>query len=92
MFFGWSVTGTPRVWRLDGPGRFPVQMTGGEDPTWVVDVTPDGRLLVILRDHAGEENPGLYLQSTDGCPLHEVFLTERLRKKPFKVTFGPPGW
>jgi hypothetical protein len=57
MFFGWSVTGTPQVWRLDGPGTFPVQMTGGEDPTSVAGITPDGRFLVLSRDRAGEENP-----------------------------------
>jgi len=42
MFFTWAVTGTPHVWRLDGPQRFPVQMTGGEDATqacesWIED-------------------------------------------------------
>src|SRR5688572_27131294 len=47
MVFGWSVTGTPQVWRLDGPGRFPVQLTGGEDPTTIVDITPDGTTLVL---------------------------------------------
>ncbi len=72
LFFNWSVTGTPVVWRLDGPLGFPVQLTGGEDPTSVVDVTPDGRLLVLSRDHGGEENPGLYLQPVDGGALRVV--------------------
>lgn len=86
MFFGWSVTGTPQVWRLDGPGTFPVQMTGGEDPTSVAGITPDGRFLVLSRDRAGEENPGLYLQSADGGPLREVFKREGVRAFPSFVS------
>ncbi|MBI1945528.1 MAG: S9 family peptidase [Deltaproteobacteria bacterium] len=69
MFVTWGVTGVRQVWRLDGPMRFPVQLTGGEDPTSLVDVTADGTTLVLQRDRAGEENPGLYLQSAKGGPL-----------------------
>jgi len=72
LFFSWAVTGTQQVWRLDGPDRFPVQMTGGEDKTFPVDVTPDGRLVVVTRDRKGEENPGLYLQPAEGGALIEV--------------------
>jgi dipeptidyl aminopeptidase/acylaminoacyl peptidase len=69
LFFGWSVTGTPQVWRLDGPDRFPVQLTGGEDRTSVAAVTPDGRSVIVQRDRKGEENPGLYLMPAQGGPL-----------------------
>ncbi len=72
LFFSWRVTGVPQVWRLDGPDRFPVQLTGGEDATQVVDVTPDGKWIVVQRDRKGEENPGLYLQDAEGGPLVEV--------------------
>jgi len=69
LYFGWGITGTPAVWRLDGPKSFPVQMTGGDDRTSVMDVTPDGRFLVLSRDHGGQEDPGLYLQPVDGGAL-----------------------
>lgn len=72
LYFTWSITGTPNVWRLDGPKSFPVQMTGGEDPTRVAGVTPDGRTLILSRDVGGQEDPGLYLQSADGGPLTMV--------------------
>jgi dipeptidyl aminopeptidase/acylaminoacyl peptidase len=72
LFFGWSVTGTPQVWRLDGPKAFPVQMTGGTDRTTVVGVTPNGRWVIVMRDRAGEENPGIYLQDPAGGALKEV--------------------
>lgn len=72
VFFSWRVTGVNQVWRLDSPKSFPVQMTGGEDPTFLADMTPDGQWLVLGRDRAGEENPGLYLQSTAGGPLRLI--------------------
>jgi dipeptidyl aminopeptidase/acylaminoacyl peptidase len=72
LYFGWSITGTPAVWRLDGPKSFPVQMTGGDDRTSVVDVTPDGRFLVLSRDRGGQEDPGIYLQPVDGGALRII--------------------
>lgn len=72
LFFGWSVTGTPQVWRLDGPNTFPVQLTGGEDRTSLADVFPDGKTLVLQRDRKGEENPGLYLMPAAGGALTEI--------------------
>jgi dipeptidyl aminopeptidase/acylaminoacyl peptidase len=72
LYFGWSVTGTPQVWRLDGPNTFPVQLTGGEDRTTLAGVFPDGKTLVVQRDRKGEENPGLYLLPAAGGSLVEV--------------------
>lgn len=72
LYFGWSVTGTSQVWRLDGANTFPVQLTGGEDRTTLADVFPDGKTLVLQRDRKGEENPGLYLMPAAGGPLVEV--------------------
>jgi len=72
LFFTWGITGTPNVWRLDGPRSFPVQMTGGEDPTRVAGVSPDGRTVILSRDVGGQEDPGLYVQSADGGPLTRI--------------------
>lgn len=72
LFISWSITGVRQVFRLDGPQRFPVQMTGGEDPTILQDITPDGKWLIHQRDRKGEENPGLYLQDPKGGPLVEI--------------------
>lgn len=79
LYFTWTVTGTRQVWRLDGPERFPVQLTGGEDVTSVVATTLDGRRLVLQRDRKGEENPGLYLQDADGGPLTPLQHQEGVR-------------
>ncbi len=72
LFFAWNVTGTLQVWKADGPRRFPVQLTGGEDVTRVAAILPDGKSLVVSRDRKGEENPGLYLLSSDGGALKEI--------------------
>ena len=72
LFFTWTVTGVSQIWRLDGPNRFPVQLTGGEDRTSIADVTPDGKWVVVSRDRGGQEDPGLYLQPADGGPLRLV--------------------
>jgi len=72
LYFSWRVTGVSQVWRLDGPQRFPVQMTGGEDATQIAGISPDGQTLVIQRDRKGEENPGLYLQPAGGGGLKEI--------------------
>jgi dipeptidyl aminopeptidase/acylaminoacyl peptidase len=69
MYFGWSITGIAQVWKVDGPHSFPRQLTGGEDSTSAVAVTPDGAWIVVQRDRKGEENPGLYLQPAAGGPL-----------------------
>ncbi|MFI5120381.1 MAG: hypothetical protein ACHQM4_08205 [Thermoanaerobaculia bacterium] len=66
LYFGWRVTGTPQVFRLNAPRGFPVQMTGGEDRTAVEAVTQDGKWLVLSRDVGGEENPGLYRSPSRG--------------------------
>jgi dipeptidyl aminopeptidase/acylaminoacyl peptidase len=79
LYFGWRITGTPQVFRLDRPMGFPVQMTGGEDRTGVLAITPDGKTLVLTRDVGGQENPGLYLQSTSGGPLTRVFHAPKVQ-------------
>ena len=35
-------------------------------------MTPDGRFLVLSRDHGGQEDPGLYLQPVDGGALRLI--------------------
>ena len=72
LFFTWGITGTVQVWRLDGAQKFPVQVTGGQDATTVSGMTPDGKYLLLSRDRQGEENPGLYLQSTEGGALEVI--------------------
>jgi dipeptidyl aminopeptidase/acylaminoacyl peptidase len=72
LYFTWNITGIGQVWRIAGAGRFPAQLTGGEDRTELAAITPDGKTLVVTRDRKGEENPGLYLQSPAGGELQVI--------------------
>lgn len=82
LYVSWAISGSPQVYRLDGPERFPAQMTAGEDVTSVVGITPDGRWLVISRDRNGEEYPGLYLQDAiNGGPLVPILHEPSVRTR-----------
>ena len=102
LYFGWSITGTPQIWRLDAPKAFPLQMTGGEDRTGLSGVAPDGSFLVVSRDRGGQEDPGLYLQPAGGGPLrlvqHEkgsraflAFVAEDSKSLVFSANDREPG-
>jgi dipeptidyl aminopeptidase/acylaminoacyl peptidase len=79
LYFGWTITGTAQVYRLDAPKGFPLQLTGGEDPTVIRGVTADGRWLVLQRDVGGSEDAGLFLQPAGGGPLTTVLNAPRVR-------------
>jgi dipeptidyl aminopeptidase/acylaminoacyl peptidase len=79
LYFGWGITGSAQVFRLDEPKGFPIQLTGGEDNTTLKGVAPDGKWIVLARDSAGEENPGLYVQAATGGPLRVVFEARKVQ-------------
>ena len=79
MFFTSRVTGTPQIWRQDGPMKFAVQLTGGEDRTSVVALSHDDSFLVVTRDLGGEENPGLYVMKPEGGALELVQHTPKVQ-------------
>ena len=81
LYFGWRITGSAQVFKLDQPKGFPVQLTGGEDNTALRAVTPDGKWIVLARDSGGEENPGLYLQPAAGGPLRTVFQARKVQRE-----------
>jgi dipeptidyl aminopeptidase/acylaminoacyl peptidase len=79
MLFTSRLTGSFQVWMQDGPMRFPVQITGGEDRTFAVSIAPDDSFAVISRDVGGQENPGLYLTPLAGGPLRVVQHTPKVQ-------------
>lgn len=74
-----GLTGTPQVWRQDGPMGFPVMLTGGEDRTAAVAITPDDKRVVLSRDVGGAENPGVYVMALEGGPLEVVQHTAKVQ-------------
>lgn len=79
LYFSWDVTGRPQVWKIDGASSLPTQLTGGEERSYLVGMTPNEKLLVIARDRDGQENPGLYIQKTTGGPLVKIFQKSGVR-------------
>ncbi|OVE81138.1 hypothetical protein BVY03_04420 [bacterium K02(2017)] len=79
LYYTWNVTGTTQVWKVPSPGSFPVQMTAGQDVTYLLSITPDSKRLILVRDEAGQEHPGLYWQSTQGGRLNEIFKKENVK-------------
>lgn len=77
LFVNWNVTGSNQVWKLQGPKSFPEQLTGGEDPTQLVGLSPNNQWLVISRDSKGDENPGIYLMSTKGGLLKKIYYNSK---------------
>ena len=79
MFFTWKITGTSQVWRQDGPQKWPVQLTGGEDNTTVVGLAPDDSFVVVSRDVGGSENAGLYVLDPNGGTLRPIQHTAKVQ-------------
>src|SRR5688500_15954721 len=79
MYYATRVTNATQVWRQDGPMKFPIQMTGGEDKTTVVGIAHDDSFVVVSRDMGGEENPGLYLMKPGGGALEIVQHTKKVQ-------------
>lgn len=77
MFLNWNVTGSNQIWRLDGVKSFPVQLTGGEDRSNLVSLSPDNQWIVVSRDSKGDENPGVYLMRAVGGELRKVYYNSK---------------
>ncbi|GEM_PF-276355 len=79
VFMNWSVTGTNQVWRLSKDQSFPVQLTGGQDSTYLRGLLSDGKTLVVSRDSAGSEYFGLYLLKTSGGALRPIKEAKKVK-------------
>ena len=82
LFFTWRVTGISHVWKIDGPQKFPVQLTSGSDAVSLVEIAPNGKFLIISKDSNGEENPGIFK-----LDLVTGQITELYRKSKVQTRF-----
>lgn len=79
MVFSSRVTGTNQVWRQDGPMKYALQLTGGEDRTSAVGLAPDDSFIIVSRDVGGQENPGIYKMALDGGKLEPIQHTKKVQ-------------
>ncbi|MFN3455412.1 MAG: S9 family peptidase [Pseudobdellovibrio sp.] len=79
LYFTWKVTGINQVWKIDGPQKFPVQLTSGMDSVSLKDISPDGNFLIISKDFNGQENPGLYKLDLLSGKIIEIYRKEKVQ-------------
>jgi len=79
MVFTTKLTGSTQIWRQDGPMKWPVQLSAGEERTSAAALTPDDKWIVASRDIGGGENPGLYLLSIEGGPLRIIHQAPKVQ-------------
>lgn len=89
LYTNWLVTGTPQVWKIETPMTFPVQLTGGEDRTQIDGMSPNGEWIAVRRDRHGDEFFGVYLLSSRGGPLKEIYRKEKVQS--YFQTFSDDG-
>jgi len=83
LYFSWRVTGQSHIWKIDGPQKFPVQLTSGADSVSLAAVAQNNRFLIISKDVNGQENPGLFK-----LDLATGFITELYRKEKVQAGFA----
>jgi dipeptidyl aminopeptidase/acylaminoacyl peptidase len=86
--FSFRVTGEPQLWVVDAAGGWPRQLTFGSAITFF-RWSPDGKQLLVGRDHEGNEREGFTLLSLDGTRESQLLP----QSEAFRVfgTFSPDG-
>lgn len=75
LAFLMDTTGTPQVWTVDGPGKWPVQRTFYDDRVTFADYSPERHELVFGKDQGGNERAQLFRLDTETGDI--VDLTQR---------------
>lgn len=81
LFFTWRVTGISHVWKIDGPQKFPVQLTSGSDAVTLSEIAPNGQFLIISKDSNGEENPGIYKLDLKTGQISEIYRKSKVQSR-----------
>lgn len=81
LYFTWRVTGLSQVWKIDGPQKFPVQLTSGQDAVSINEVSPDGKFLILAKDLNGQENPGIYRLNLKTGLMDELYRKEKVQAR-----------
>ena len=79
LFFTWRVTGQSQVWKIDGPQKFPTQLTSGADAVTIADIAANGQFLIVSKDLNGQENPGLFRLDLKTGQMEELFRKAKVQ-------------
>lgn len=66
LYLSTNLTGRYNIWRTDGNGGWPVQLTQSDDRQRDLSVSPDGRTLYYIQDQGGNEHYDVYAVPTAG--------------------------
>lgn len=79
LYFSWRVTGQSHIWKIDGPQKFPVQLTSGTDSVSLSEIAPNGKFLIISKDVNGQENPGIFKLDLKNGAVTELYRKEKVQ-------------
>ena len=79
LYFTWRVTGLSQVWMIDGPRRFPQQLTSGNDAVSIAAIAKNGEFLILAKDLNGQENPGLFRLDLKTNQIDELFRKPKIQ-------------
>ena len=79
LYFTWKITGQTHVWKIDGPQKFPVQLTSGTDAVSLKEISPNGKFLIISKDVNGQENPGLFKLDLKSGSISELYRKDKVQ-------------
>lgn len=81
LFFTWRVTGISHIWKIDGPQKFPVQLTSGSHAVTLSDIAANGKFLIISKDSNGEENPGIFKLDLSSGQITEIYRKAKVQTR-----------
>jgi len=87
LYFSWKVTGQYHIWKIDGPQKFPVQLTSGADAVMLRHVAQNGKFLIVSKDVDGQENPGVYKLDLKTGAMTELYRKDKVQvSAPFMTS------
>jgi len=87
-FFATDITGAMELWKVPAKGGWPVQLTDLGEQVTELDVSPDGKTIILASDYGGDERPDLFLLPSAGGAAENIMLSTRAEKSP---AFSPDG-
>lgn len=86
LYFTWRVTGQSQVWMIDGPRRFPQQLTSGNDAVSISTIAKNGEFLILSKDLNGQENPGIFRLNLKTNQIDELFRKSKVQARTSFIT------
>ena len=87
-FFVTDITGAMELWKVPANGGWPTQLSDLGEQVSSVDISPNGKEIVLASDYGGDERPDLFLIPTEGGPAENITKSTRAETSP---AYSPDG-